>query len=520
MKTSIYKIAKITFSLLFFLINIPTGWAASWPEPIFIKVVENLDQPVHLTHAGDNSGDLFIVEQSGKIQVLKGNDTQQQLFLDITDRVLSGGERGLLSVAFPPDYKNKKYFYVNYTNTSGNTTISRFHLETNKNIANAQSEEIILTVDQPFSNHNGGQLAFGPEGFLYIGMGDGGSGGDPLGSGQNGNTLLGKMLRIDVESDIEPYAIPNTNPFLTTEEFRPEIWALGLRNPWRFSFDSKTGDLYIADVGQDQFEEVNFQFANSSGGDNYGWNTLEGFHCFNSQTCNQNNLTAPVTEYDHSQGDVSITGGLVYRGNEFPRMQSVYFFADFASGRLAGLRRENNQWESSVLAKTNFNISSFGEDGAGQIYLVDISGSIYRIEDKIRLNHLEFEGLQPQYMPGANLQLSIKETNSKRTTPTALWVALQPPDGNLLYLTSNPTQSLTAEPIAFIKQVDTRTNNHHLLSLKIPAEIAQGLYTFYAIYNEVGTDLNNLPLTLRSNLSQSNTVVVKKSFKLAHPSKN
>lgn len=507
-----HKAQSIVFCLFILFLKFSTGWAGSWPEPIFIKVAEGLDQPVHLTHAGDGSGHMFIVEQPGRIKILKDNIIQEEIFLDITDRVSSGGERGLLSVAFPPAYKDKKCFYVNYTNALGNTTVSRFQLDASENLAAPQSEEIILTVEQPFSNHNGGQLAFGPEGFLYIAMGDGGSAGDPLGSGQDGDTLLGKMLRIDVESEVnsvaKPYTIPDTNPFFAIDEFRPEIWALGLRNPWRFSFDRETGDLYIADVGQNQYEEVNVQFAKGSGGENYGWNTMEGLHCFKTTTCDQSGLTAPILEYDHSQGDVSITGGLVYRGKEFPRMQGVYFLADFASGRIAGLRLTNNQWQSSVLANTAFSISSFGEDGAGHIYLVDLSGSIHRIEDRVRLNQLAFESLLSQSRSGDSLQLSILETDSKRSESVDLWVAIQPPNGTLLFITSNPAQPFAQDPQPFIRQVDGGTTNHSILNINIPDEITKGSYTFYAIFNKSDANLSNLPLTLRSNIAQAITVVV------------
>jgi len=494
---------SLFFNILILSIQVSTGWAASWPQPVFVKVAEGLDQPVHITHAGDGSGRLFVVEQSGRIKILKDNTVLDTLFLDISERVGSGGERGLLSVAFPPDYRSKGYFYVDYTNNSGSTTVSRFYLGANENLADAQSEEIVLTVEQPFANHNGGQIAFGPDGFLYIGTGDGGGAGDPVGSGQNVGTLLGKMLRIDVESGVKPYAVPDTNPFLTTAGFLPEIWALGLRNPWRFSFDQDTGDLYIADVGQDLFEEINVQRAGSQGGENYGWNTMEGLHCFNSVACDQTGLTTPVFEYSHSLGDVSITGGVVYRGKEFPRMQSVYFFGDFASGRVAGLRWVNNQWDASVLADTNFGISSFGEDGAGRLYLVDIVGSVYRIEDSVRLAQLDFEGLLSQYSPGDRLQVSIQETSPKRSVPTDLWVALQPPDSPLLFFTGNPAEPLAPEPQPFIQQVDGGLIKHSVLDLLIPDGIAKGTYTFYAIYNEAGAEISELSLTLRSNLAKA-----------------
>lgn len=493
--------------VLLLLIHVSTGWTASWPEPLFVEVAGGLDRPVHITNSGDDSERLFIVERSGRIQILKDNRVLAIPFLDIQERVGSGGERGLLSVAFPPNYQDKGYFYVNYTNNSGDTTVSRFHLGTGENLADAQSEEIILTVEQPFANHNGGQISFGPDGFLYIGMGDGGGSGDPVGSGQNGNTLLGKMLRIDVESGAKPYAIPDTNPFRTAAGFRPEIWALGLRNPWRFSFDRETEDLYIADVGQNLFEEINVQPGNSLGGENYGWNTMEGLHCFGSTTCDQTGLTDPVLEYDHSLGDVSVTGGLVYRGEAFPRMLGVYFFGDFVSGRVAGLRWANGHWEASTLADTDNSISSFGEDEAGQLYLINIAGSVFRIEDSTRLNQLEFEGLRARYRAGDSLQVAVQETSAQRSSPTDLWIALQPPEGPLLFLTGDPAQPLVLEPQPFIQQVDRGTTRHSALNVSIPAEVAKGTYTFYAIYNAPGKDISNLSATLQSNLAQTVIVV-------------
>lgn len=492
---------------LFLLIQFSTSWATSWPEPIFVEIAKNLAQPVHITHAGDTSGRLFIVEQPGRIKILQDNMILKLPFLDISQRVRTSGERGLFSVAFPPNYSNKGYFYVNYTNKAGNTTVSRFYLGSGANDANEQSEEIILTIAQPFVNHNGGQIAFGSDGFLYIGTGDGGSGGDPLNSGQSGNTLLGKMLRIDVESGVKPYAIPDTNPFLSTTGFRPEIWALGLRNPWRFAFDRKTGDLYIADVGQDLFEEVNVQPANSRGGENYGWNTMEGLHCFESAVCDQSGLTRPVLEYSHTFGDVSISGGHVYRGDEFPRMFGLYFFADFASGRVAAMRRANNQWETSVLADTDFNISSFGENEAGQLYLADLNGSIYHIKDKISLSRIEFSGLLPRYQPGDNLQIFIQETTVNRSFPTDLWVALQPPNGPLLFLTGAADQPFSRQPQAFNQQLDNNTTRHNVLDLTIPLGSNAGTYTFYAIYNQPDADISELSLTRRSGIAQAMTVV-------------
>ncbi len=266
-----------------------------WPQLRFIKVLSGLTSPVHVTHAGDASGRLFIVEQRGKIRIAKDGALLSQPFLDIQSRVSCCGERGLLSVAFPPGYASKGHFYVNYTNTAGNTVIARYRITSNPDVADPASETILLTVNQPYANHNGGQLAFGPrDGYLYIGMGDGGSSGDPQNNAQTPSALLGKILRIDVESGAAPYALPPSNPFLNNAAYRQEIWATGVRNPWRFSFDRETGDLYIADVGQDKYEEVNVQPAASVGGENYGWNVTEGLHCYVQTTCSTTGFTLPV----------------------------------------------------------------------------------------------------------------------------------------------------------------------------------------------------------------------------------
>jgi glucose/arabinose dehydrogenase len=343
--------------------------------------------PVHIAHAGDGSGRLFLVEQTGQVRIFQNGVIAPVPFLNISDRLSCCGERGLLSLAFPPQYAQKGYFYASYTNTIGNSVISRFFLTTDPNVANPASEVILLTVAQPFANHNGGQIAFGPDGYLYIGFGDGGSGGDPNNYAQNLNDLpgnqkyLGKMLRIDVESGVAPYAIPPTNPLLNG--VRSEIWALGLRNPWRLSFDRQTGDLYIADVGQASYEEVNFQPAASPGGQNYGWRLMEGNHCFDPPVgCNTGVpiLTLPVQEYDHTQGDCSVTGGFVYRGTQFASMQGVYFYGDFCSGRIRGLRNVNAIWQGQLLIDSTLNITTFGEDESGEIYVADYaSGTIYKI---------------------------------------------------------------------------------------------------------------------------------------------
>lgn len=354
----------------------------TWPEIILTKYAEGFSQPTHIGHVDDGSGRLFVVEQCGKIKIIKSGVVQSTPFLDITEKVSCGGEQGLLSVAFPPDYSSKRYFYVNYTDISGDTVIARYRISGDADVADPGTEEVLLAIDQPFSNHNGGQLAFGPDGYLYIGMGDGGSGGDPYNNAQDPSSLLGKILRIDIESGSSPYAIPSDNPFVNTSGYRAEIWALGFRNPWRFSFDRETGNLFIADVGQDLYEEVNYQPSTSEGGENYGWRIMEGLHCYNPNPCNQTGLVLPVAEYDHSQG-CSVTGGMVYRGKTYLDMQKIYFYGDYCSGTIWGLREESGSWQSELLLDTSYLISTFGEDEEGEIYLADhSSGVIYKIAEE------------------------------------------------------------------------------------------------------------------------------------------
>jgi len=341
--------------------------------------------PVGITHAGDGTARLFVVEQGGRIRLVKNGVLQATPFLNISARISAGGERGLLGLAFPHDYARKGYFYVNYTNTAGDTVISRFQRSAaSADTADPASEQILLTIGQPFANHNGGQLAYGQrDRFLYVGMGDGGSAGDPGNRAQNPAELLGKILRLDTETG-RPYTYtsPATNPFVSTTGFRPEIWALGVRNPWRFSFDRLTADLYIADVGQGSWEEINFQPAASLGGENYGWRIMEGTHCFNPNPCSVFGLTLPILEYGHGAGDCSVTGGYVYRAGAFPRMQGLYLYGDFCSGRIWGLRRESNVWQNSLLLDTSIQISAFGEDEFGALYVAGYNtGEIYPLVD-------------------------------------------------------------------------------------------------------------------------------------------
>lgn len=340
-------------------------------------IATGLTSPTHVTQAGDGSDRLFVVEQSGRIQIIENGTLLPTPFLDISSRVATEGERGLLSIAFPPDYASKGYFYAYYNDLQGDIIVARYRLSS-ANQADPNSEAIVLTIDHStFANHNGGQLAFGPDGFLYIGTGDGGGGGDPQNNAQNPNSLLGKILRIDVESGTATYTIPANNPFQSpTDGTRDEIWATGLRNPWRFSFDRLNGDLYIADVGQGSFEEIDVQAANSGGGENYGWRRFEGNTPYIGNA-NTAGLTFPVGGYDHTQG-ASITGGFVYRGAQSD-LQGVYLYGDFANGKIWGLQRDDNRWESRLLLDTDLAISTFGEDDAGNLYVADYNGGIYRI---------------------------------------------------------------------------------------------------------------------------------------------
>ena len=373
---------------------LPTATATSVPSPEptattppapasqiqLLPLASGFDRPTFLTHSGDDR--LFVVEKRGRIRTIVDGAPSLDPFLDITDRVGSGSsEQGLLSMAFHPDFTENGRFFVNYTNLGGNTIVSSFQIsEGDPNRAETGSETILLQVNQPFGNHNGGQLQFGPDGYLYIGLGDGGSQGDPEGNGQNSQTLLGSILRLDVDSDM-PYAIPSDNPFVSDDGQADEIWAVGFRNPWRFSFDRETGDLYIADVGQSNWEEVNFQPAEAAGGANYGWNILEGSQCYRSESCDLNGLVSPVAEYSHAGGNCSITGGYVYRGEAYPELRGNYFFGDYCSGTIRSLfRGQNGDWLQAPVLESGLFISSFGEDVNGELYILDFgSGDIFKL---------------------------------------------------------------------------------------------------------------------------------------------
>jgi len=331
---------------------------------------------------------LFVVQQSGQIMLARDGVLLETPFLEISDRTslprsgTSYGERGLLGLAFHPQFSQNGFFYVNYTDRNGDTNISRFQVRPeNLDQADPASEKRLLFVSQPYPNHNGGMLEFGPDGYLYIGLGDGGSSGDPQGNAQSNTTLLGKILRLDVDTG-DPYAIPADNPFANGGGL-PEIWANGLRNPWRFAFDSLTADLYVADVGQNQWEEVSFLPSGSSASANFGWDYYESFHTFEGQPPEGAQFIQPVAEYSHEQG-CSITGGYVYRGVNLPAWQGVYLYGDYCSGLVWGLLHSvDGAWQNELLFETGMNITSFGLDETGELYLADFSsGAIYRLAQK------------------------------------------------------------------------------------------------------------------------------------------
>jgi glucose/arabinose dehydrogenase len=353
--------------------------AASPEQPSGTIRLEQVDgrfkNPVYLASPPGDSR-LFIVEQAGRIRIVKNGEALPQPFLDIADRVKSGGEQGLLSVAFHPDYRTNGFFYVNFTDRSGNTRVERFKVSANPDVADAASSKLVIGIDQPYANHNGGLVMFGPDGMLYIGMGDGGSGGDPHGNGQNRNALLGKILRLDVSSD--PYGIPVGNP---RTGGRAEIWATGMRNPWRFAFDRPSGLLYVADVGQNEIEEIDVESATEPGL-NYGWNIMEGDHCYRSSSCDREGLVMPKVTYNHSGGACSVTGGFVYRGRRIPSLVGNYFYSDYCAGWLKSFRMVNGavtdrrEWKTS---ETLGHVVSFGEDAYGELYILTEGGTVLKI---------------------------------------------------------------------------------------------------------------------------------------------
>jgi glucose/arabinose dehydrogenase len=357
-----------------------------------VEYVRDLTAPVFVTHAGDGSGRLFVVEKRGVIRIVKDGQLLSTPFLDISSRVADEGEAGMLSVAFPPDYEDGGYFFVYYNhedelagpepidagkNEGFDTVVARFRVTSNPDVADPNSEQRILVRNQPYVNHNGGLIAFGPDGNLYIGLGDGGSGGDPQNQAQNTGTLLGKILRVTVGANGD-YTIPGDNPFRGTAGAKGEIWHYGLRNPWRWSFDRTTGAMLIGDVGQGKFEEIDYA-AGGQGGLNFGWRCKEASSIYNDSPACTGTLIDPIAAYGRDVGQ-SVTGGYIYRGQAYPLLRGVYFFADFITGRIWSVEQDGSRWTAPVQElDTGYNISSFGEDEAGELYVVDFNGAIYRL---------------------------------------------------------------------------------------------------------------------------------------------
>src|ERR1051325_6209882 len=419
-------VSVTSFMLLLSVIGgIPAAAAPIFdPSSVVVReVMSGLSQPVFIANAEGGSNRLFIVERTGRIWIFADGALLPSAFLDIHSIVnSSGSEQGLLTLAFHPNYQANGQFYIVYTDQNGSVNLARLvRSATDPNHANPNSRTILLTVPHPtFQNHNGGTLAFGPDGYLYWSIGDGGSGGDPSNNAQNLNVLLGKILRLDVDhtSPGLNYTIPGSNPFYNTPNRRGEIWAYGLRNPWRFSFDRQTGDLFIGDVGQSTREEIDFQPAGSPGGRNYGWRVMEGTLCFNPVTgCDQSGKVLPVAEYDHSLG-CSITGGYLYRGAFYPPMQGHYFYSDFCSGILFSLYNDpTNGWTVTQIADTPYSITSFGEDEHGELYFTDYNaGKIYQICYGSLVNAgIEIGGLtqeNPQLCQSQTLQKSFPGVNN------------------------------------------------------------------------------------------------------------
>ncbi|HRQ36667.1 MAG TPA: PQQ-dependent sugar dehydrogenase [Chloroflexota bacterium] len=341
-----------------------------------------LRKPVYLTHAGDAR--LFVAEQDGRVRIIENGELLPEPFLDVSALLATdGSERGLLGLAFHPQYAQNGYFYIVYTNQNGDTEITRYTVsEADPNRADANTAQRLFLIDQPYGNHNGGQLAFGPDGYFYIGLGDGGAVGDPYDNAQDPGTLLGSILRIDIDSST-PYAIPQDNPFVDERQARGEVWMIGLRNPWAFSFDRLTGDLYITDVAQDGLEEINFHPAHSPAGVNFGWPYQEGSDCYDAESCDIPGLRMPVYEYVHGEDGCAIIGGHVYRGSQFPALAGNYFFSDFCSGRIWTLHYDDGagRWLRTAVAETNTQVSSIGVDAAGELYVVDYrTGAVWQIQ--------------------------------------------------------------------------------------------------------------------------------------------
>jgi glucose/arabinose dehydrogenase len=421
-------------------------------------VVSGVTQPTNVTNASDGTGRIFIAQETGEIMIFINGSVLPTPFLDISDLVRQEPEQGLLGLAFPSDYAEQGFFFVDYTDLDGNIVVARYQVSAvDPNVADPASARTILKLPQglPLGDHNGGTVAFGPDGYLYISIGDGSCCGDPGENGQDLQTWLGKILRVDINRDDFPgdpdrnYGVPPDNPFVGQPPTLPEIWAYGLRNPWRCTFDRLTGDFFIADVGQDTWEEVNFQPAASTGGENYGWDVLEGMHCHEDDppgSCDDflnGGSTLPILEYNHDLPACSVTGGYRYRGQTYPDLEGVYFYADFCTGRLWGAIQQGNEWQSQELLDAGFAISTFGEDEAGELYVVEYNGDqsvLYRIvgSQTPTPTPTPTPTVTPTLTPTPTPTGTATPPPTPTATPTATITPTPPP---------SPTASPTATPI-------------------------------------------------------------------------
>ncbi len=476
-----------------------------------VQVAGGFNAPIQVSHAGDGSNRMFVVEQQGRILIIQDGTVLSQVFLDIRSLVDYGGEKGLLGLAFHPDYKSNGYFYVNYSRQAdGATVIARYQASpASSNSADPNSATILLVVPQPYVNHNGGQLLFSPiDGYLYIGMGDGGSAGDPQDNGQNINTLLGAMLRIDVDSGV-PYAIPSDNPYVGKAGL-DEIWATGLRNPWRFSFDRLNGDLYIADVGQNLWEEVDFQAASTPGGLNFGWRCKEGQHEYNfSGACQTADFTDPIAEYNHTEGR-SITGGFVYRGADYPSLYGQYFYADYVTGKIWTVSQSSSDpitWTApQLMLETGMNISAFGEDESGELYVVAISQrTVYQLVD--------VNGPVPNLVSSRKRPSSVSADPNDVITYTITLVNTGGLSSTPVYVTDTIPHGLAYVPGSFQASSGTTDDNTSLPSLLWQGNLADApimvlTYQVLVTGGVTGSIVNEarvvspaiLPLTLAGSL--------------------
>ncbi len=382
------RLLTLCLCLVLFCVLPPNMARAAHPAIGLQLMLDGFTKPVYVADAGDGSGRLFVVEKRGLIRIVSDGKRMRDPFLDLRGTITSeGNEQGLLSVAFHPGYAENGRFFVAYTDLDEDLVITRFSVSSDDpNLAAPDSAVVLLTIPKPYDDHNGGLLAFGPDGYLYAGVGDGGAPAEPEGNAQNLENMLGKIVRIDVDREENglPYAIPPDNPFAGMPAALPEIWAHGLRNPWRFSFDRATGDLYIADVGMWMSEEINVQPAGNEGGENYGWNVMEGNLCHtpgDSGVRATEGLTPPVHEYHHG-AECAIIGGYVYHGQALPALDGWYLFGDLCSGRIMGLERTESGWAAFYLTKTPLLITSFGEDAAGELYVTDLDGGLYRVVER------------------------------------------------------------------------------------------------------------------------------------------